>query len=72
LGIHPVGIHDNFLRLGGNSLLAIRVAAELREAFQIELTVQTMMTTFTAAELALVVEEALVTMIEGMDETEVS
>jgi hypothetical protein len=36
------------------------------------LTVQTMMTTFTAAELALVVEEALVTMIEGMDETEVS
>jgi acyl carrier protein len=72
LGIHPVGIHDNFLRLGGNSLLAIRVAAELREAFQIELTVQAMMTTFTAAELALVVEEALVTMIEGMDETEVS
>ena len=44
LGIHPVGIHDNFLRLGGNSLLAIRVAAELREAFQIELTVQAMMT----------------------------
>ncbi len=72
LGIHPVGIHDNFLRLGGNSLLAIRVAAELREAFQIDLSVQAMMTTFTAAELAVVVEETLVTMIEGMDETEVS
>jgi acyl carrier protein len=36
LGIHPIGIHDEFLRLGGNSLLAIKVAAELREAFQIE------------------------------------
>jgi acyl transferase domain-containing protein len=72
LGIRPVGIHDNFLRLGGNSLLAIRVAAELRAAFQIEFPIQALMTASTPAELALVVEDALVTMIEGMNESEVS
>ena len=69
LGTSPVGINDNFLRLGGNSLLAIRVAAELRAAFQIEFPITALMTASTPAELALVVEDALITMIEGMDET---
>lgn len=31
LGIRPVGIHDDFFELGGDSLLAIRVAADVRE-----------------------------------------
>lgn len=70
LGTSPIGIHDNFLRLGGNSLLAIRVAAELRTAFDIEFPIQALMTASTPAELALVVEDALVSMIEG--ETEIS
>lgn len=72
LGIRPLGIHDNFLRLGGNSLLAIRVAAELRAAFQIEFPIKALMTASTPAELALVVEDALVTTIEGLNEPEVS
>ena len=72
LGTSPIGIHDNFLRLGGNSLLAIRVAAELRAAFQIEFPIQALMTASTPAELALVIEDALVTMIEGMNETGIS
>jgi acyl carrier protein len=72
LGIRPIGIHDEFLRLGGNSLLAIRVAAELRETFQIEFPLEVLLKSATVAEIALFVEEALVTMIEGMDEAEVS
>lgn len=70
MGVSPIGVHDNFLRLGGNSLLAIRVAAELRAAFQIEFPIQALMTASTPAELALVIEDALVSMIEG--ETEIS
>jgi acyl carrier protein len=30
LGIEPVGVHDNFFDLGGNSLMAIRVIARLK------------------------------------------
>lgn len=72
LGIHPIGIHDEFLRLGGNSLLAIRVAAELRETFQIDFPLEALLRSSTVAEIALFVEDALLTMIEGMDEAEVS
>jgi phthiocerol/phenolphthiocerol synthesis type-I polyketide synthase E len=72
LGVRPVGIHDEFLRLGGNSLLAIRVAAELREAFQIEFPLEALLKSSTVAEIALFVEDALLTMIEGLDEAEVS
>jgi len=72
LGIHPIGIHDEFLRLGGNSLLAIKVAAELREAFQIEFPLAALLRSSTVSEIALFVEDALLTMIENMDESELS
>jgi acyl transferase domain-containing protein len=72
LGIHPIGIYDEFLRLGGNSLLAIRVAAELRESFQIEFPLEALLQSPTVSEIALFVEDALLTMIENMDESELS
>lgn len=36
LGIHPIGIHDDFFELGGNSLLVVQVASRLREIFRID------------------------------------
>jgi phthiocerol/phenolphthiocerol synthesis type-I polyketide synthase E len=72
LGIHPIGIYDEFLRLGGNSLLAIRVAAELREAFQIEFPLEALLKSPTVSDIALFVEDALLTMIENMDESALS
>lgn len=72
LGVHPIGIHDEFLRLGGNSLLAIRVAAELRESFQIEFPLEALLTSPTVLQMASFVDDALLTMIEGMDESELS
>jgi acyl carrier protein len=68
LGVHPIGIHDEFLRLGGNSLLAIKVAAELREAFQIEVPLVALLNSPTVSDIALFVEDALLTMIENMDD----
>jgi acyl transferase domain-containing protein len=70
LGVHPIGIHDEFLRLGGNSLLAIKVAAELREAFQIEVPLVALLNSPTVSDIALFVEDALLTMIENMDDSE--
>jgi acyl carrier protein len=72
LGVHPIGIHDGFLRLGGNSLLAIRVAAELREAFQIEFSLEVLLKSPTVFEIAHFVDDALLTLVENMDDAEVS
>jgi phthiocerol/phenolphthiocerol synthesis type-I polyketide synthase E len=72
LGVHPIGIHDEFLRLGGNSLLAIKVAAELREAFQIDFPLVALLNSPTVSDIALFVEDALLTMIENMDDSELS
>ncbi|NEO70944.1 phosphopantetheine-binding protein, partial [Moorena sp. SIO3H5] len=40
LGVSQVGIYDNFFELGGNSLLATQVISRLRQAFEMELTLQ--------------------------------
>ncbi|WP_309890874.1 non-ribosomal peptide synthetase/type I polyketide synthase [Archangium sp.] len=37
LGIADFGIHDNFLELGGNSLMAAQMLTRLREAFPVQL-----------------------------------
>jgi hypothetical protein len=44
----------------------------LREAFQIDFPLAALLRSATVAEIALFVEDALLTMIEGMDEAEVS
>jgi amino acid adenylation domain-containing protein len=40
LGLDQIGVHDDFFELGGQSLLATRVAARLRELLAIELPVR--------------------------------
>jgi amino acid adenylation domain-containing protein len=39
LGKEQIGPHDNFFEIGGQSLLAVRVAARLRETFDVDLPV---------------------------------
>jgi amino acid adenylation domain-containing protein len=55
-GIAPVGRDDPFVALGGHSLLAARVAARLRDTFQIELPPQVCLEAGTVAALAVEVE----------------
>jgi acyl transferase domain-containing protein/acyl carrier protein len=43
LGIQPIGIYDNFFHLGGDSLLAVQIVSRLRDAFSIELSLQTLL-----------------------------
>lgn len=40
LDLEEIGIHDNFLEAGGQSLLATRIISRLQRAFQTELTVR--------------------------------
>lgn len=37
MGVKPVGIHDNFFELGGDSLLAVQIISQIREAFKIDI-----------------------------------
>jgi hypothetical protein len=40
LGVERVGVHNNFLLLGGESLLAAQIAARIRDLFGVEVTMR--------------------------------
>jgi acyl carrier protein len=52
LSIDPVGVHDNFLDLGGHSLAATRVVSQVLTNFQLEIPLQVLFQTPTVAEMA--------------------
>ena len=52
LKLEQIGIHDNFFELGGHSLLATRVISQLRQAFGIELPLQTIFEAPTVGQLS--------------------
>ena len=64
LGVERVGIHDPFLDLGGNSLLAMRLLAGVVETFGAELSVQTLLNTPTVASMAEAIVQRLVEQAE--------
>jgi amino acid adenylation domain-containing protein len=68
LGVDRVGVHDNFFTLGGDSLMAMRAVVHLREALDIELPMRVVFDSPTLADVAVVVEDQLVTEIENMSE----
>ena len=81
LGVAQVGIHDNFLDLGGDSLLATRLVARMRDALHLDLPVRLFFERSTVAELATAVEdmrredesketEELLANIQGLSEEE--
>ena len=68
LNIKQVGIHDNFLDLGGNSLAALQVIAQVDQVFQVELPLRSPFEAPTIAELAEVIEEMLIAEIADLTE----
>jgi acyl carrier protein len=52
-----VGVCDNFFELGGHSLLATQLISRIRDAFGIELSLQSVLEKPTIAELSLVIEQ---------------
>jgi acyl carrier protein len=43
LGCEGIGVEDNFLDLGGDSLIALRILARLRELFQVEISLKALL-----------------------------
>jgi acyl transferase domain-containing protein/acyl carrier protein len=67
LGVARVGVHDGFLELGGDSLLAARMVARLREAFALELPVRLFFEAANVEQLSREVERRLAE-LEGDDD----
>ncbi|MGA2879227.1 MAG: amino acid adenylation domain-containing protein [Bryobacteraceae bacterium] len=57
LQVRPIGIHDGFFELGGNSLLAIRLMAAIDESFGRSLPLATLFQSSTAAQIAAIIRE---------------
>jgi acyl transferase domain-containing protein len=70
LGIAQIGVQDNFYELGGDSLLATQIVAELREMFAIELSLNHFFDKQTIAGVAECIEEILVAEVSNLSDTE--
>jgi acyl carrier protein len=64
LGVEQVGVYDNFFALGGHSLLATQVVYHINALFGINLPMKSFFEQPIIANLALLVEEALLDEIE--------
>jgi len=64
LGIEPIGVHDNFFDLGGDSLLAIRLLTKTRRNYNTELHPADFFRNPTIADLAVEIELQLIEAIE--------
>ncbi|GAA2898270.1 hypothetical protein GCM10010517_63360 [Streptosporangium fragile] len=70
LQVEHVGVHDNFFALGGDSLMAMRAVVHLRKVLGIEVPIRVLFDSPTLEDTALVIEDLLLTEIEGMSDEE--
>ena len=54
----PISVHDNFLELGGDSIMATHIVARVRDSWNVDLTISSFFARPTIADLALVIESA--------------
>jgi len=80
LDLDEIGIYDNFLDLGGNSLLAARIIARVIDTMQVEIPVRLLFESPTIAQMAFAIREhqfpyqeldRLLTELEDMSDEEV-
>ncbi|MEH1768063.1 MAG: amino acid adenylation domain-containing protein [Nostoc sp.] len=57
LGIKPIGIKDNFFDLGGNSLLSIRLFAQVQKAFKKDMPLAILYQNPTIEQLAIIIRQ---------------
>jgi len=68
LGIEQVGVEDDFLEMGGHSLLALQAISRIYEALRVDVPLHTLLASPTIAELAMLVAEQRRETPENLDE----
>lgn len=68
LNTSPIGIHDNFIELGGNSLLAIRIIARINEAIELEIPVNIIFELLTIEGVSAHVEGLMLEILREIEE----
>ena len=67
LGIADIGVTEDFFELGGHSLLLVRVATQLRQAFDVELSLRVL---FNARTVEAMLDVVLEAELAGLDADE--
>jgi malonyl CoA-acyl carrier protein transacylase/acyl carrier protein len=67
-GFQGIGVEDDFFELGGHSLLATRIVSRVQEEFEVDVALPSFFEARTVADLALVLEEALLAKLDAMSE----
>jgi acyl carrier protein len=67
LQIEKIGVHENFLELGGNSLAAIRITSRINNALDLDLPVNTVFENPTLFQLAQHIENSILMMLGEMN-----
>lgn len=67
LRVERVSVNSNFFELGGDSLVAMRIASQLRDALNIELDIGTLFANATIANLSVVINQCLASSTEVLD-----
>ena len=67
---HP-GIYDNFFELGGHSLLMAQLAAQIRTAFQVHLSLRALFQSPTLEEMGITIREEMLKQADGETHVEV-
>jgi acyl-coenzyme A synthetase/AMP-(fatty) acid ligase len=70
LGAQPIGVHDNFFRLGGHSLLGARLLARLSAMFGVDLTMVNLFAGPTIARLSESIDEMLLAKLQELTDEE--
>ena len=68
LGINRIGVNDNYFELGGDSLLATQLASQVRSMFEVEVPLVELFRHPTLAELAALIEEAIIEQMEDLSD----
>jgi acyl transferase domain-containing protein len=68
LGISELGIYDNFIQLGGHSLLGMRICTRIRALFEINFTVEHL---YESPTIAGITEFITKTLINGLDANQI-